>query len=70
MSDSFAWVRTLLACGIHTVLFMVAAWDIWAVASDKPELTVSHLIQRWAIENPVLPVAIGIVIGHLFWPIR
>jgi len=68
--EQFTWVPIALAVAVHVVLIGVAAWDLTAVATSHPDLSVSHLFQRWAIENPILPLALGIIVGHLFWPIR
>jgi len=68
--DDFAWVRVVLASLVHVVLLLIAAWDLTAAATNHPELSVSALTQRWAIENPVLPLAVGVIMGHLFWPIQ
>lgn len=67
--DNYLWVRTALAIAIHVVILCVAAWDLAAIATGHPTLSVSHLTQGWAKENPILPLLVGVVIGHLFWPI-
>jgi hypothetical protein len=68
--EEFTWVRVVLAISVHAVILCVAAWDLCAAATGHPTLSVSHLTQAWARENPVLPLAVGVVMGHLFWPIR
>lgn len=68
--EELSWVRVVLAVAIHVVISAVAAWDLAAVASGHGNFTVSSLIQKWAIEAPSLPLAVGFVIGHLFWPVR
>lgn len=68
--EDFGWVRIALAVGVHIVVGLVAAWDLAAAATGNPTLSVSHLTQAWARDNPVLPLAVGVVMGHLFWPIR
>lgn len=68
--DDLGWVRIVLAVAVHVVLVLVAAWDLTAAATNHPEMSVSALTQRWAIENPVLPLAVGVIMGHLFWPIQ
>lgn len=68
--EEFTWVRIALAVAIHAIVLCVAAWDLAALASSNPGLTVSRLVQQWAIENPILPLAVGVTMGHLFWPVR
>lgn len=66
----FVWVRVLLAVTMHAVILLVFAWDLFALATGHPELSVSALTQEWAKTNPVLPLATGLLLGHLFWPLH
>ncbi len=70
MVEDLRWVRVVLAVSIHVVIIACAAWDLLAIGFQRDEYTVSSLIQRWAIENPVLPLAVGVLMGHLFWPVK
>jgi hypothetical protein len=47
-------------------LSVVGAWDIAAGLGWVAGPTVSALIRDWAIKWPMLPFAIGFLIGHLF----
>lgn len=62
--------QTTLAIAFHVLLFLVAIWDITTFALDKPGASISSITQSWARSNPIFAVAIGVLIGHLFWPIN
>jgi len=49
---------------------IVGAWDIVAVARGTPADTVSRTMLDWSAIYPVLPLVIGIILGHTFWPQR
>lgn len=46
----------------------VAAWDIYATFRLEPGQTVSWVLQDWSRQWPVLPLFIGLLLGHLLWP--
>jgi len=48
---------------------IVGLFDIFALFFLTPEETVSFWIQRWFQQFPILAVALGVVIGHLAWPL-
>jgi hypothetical protein len=50
-------------------VFLVGAFDIYACFFLGPEETVSFWIQRWLIRLPIMGVVLGIVVGHLAWPL-
>ena len=52
---------------MHT---LVAAYDIYAAYFLPTGSTVSAVLQEWAIKFPAMPLVIGFVLGHLFWPVR
>jgi hypothetical protein len=60
----------LLAVSVMVVVALVAAWDIYAGAVQGATGSVSGIIQRWAVAYPILPFALGLVAGHLLWPVR
>lgn len=53
---------------LGTVLFLTI-YDLWAVSSC-PQSTISDVINRSARDYPILPFILGIVFGHIFWPLR
>lgn len=46
----------------------IAAYDIYAAANkrDKAE-TITAVLRRESRESPIIPLALGMVMGHLFW---
>lgn len=63
-------VRTFLAVGLIVWLAVVGLGDIWLGRRYGYAATVSAVIQDWARQWPVLPLLIGLLLGHLFWPLR
>ena len=49
-------------------LVIVGLWDLYAGWWTPPQSSVSAVIQEWSRRYPALPLAIGILLGHLFWP--
>jgi len=62
------WPPVVLAVALHLVIGAIGAWDIWAIARGNYRDTVSNLIGEWGATFPIMPLIVGIVIGHLFWP--
>jgi hypothetical protein len=58
------WSVILLA----STLILVGVYDLIAALFLPPQSTVSVVILDLARKHPILGVAVGIVIGHLFWP--
>lgn len=61
-------MRIILALALIAILAAVAVWDVYCAAIGQPENTVSATVQSWARDHVMLGVAVGIVIGHIFWP--
>jgi hypothetical protein len=59
-------------CFLILWIAAIVLWDVWVFCNLDPNWTVSATLLRWALARPILPlvvsVAIGILIGHLFWP--
>ena len=51
---------------ILSVLFIII-FDIIIYKMRGVESTVSRIVLYWAKEYPIIPFAVGVVIGHLFW---
>ena len=51
-------------------LWILAAvlFDLYAVACFPPSATISGQMTRWVEENPIIGVAIGVLVGHWCWP--
>ena len=49
------------------VLFGVT-WDMWVYVAGGYPATISHVVLGWSQAWPVVPFAVGVLCGHLFWP--
>lgn len=58
-----ATLAVVLAC-----CAALAAWDLYAYGRGGWPATVSYLVLTRARRHPILAVAVGVLIGHLFWP--
>jgi len=47
---------------------VVGVWDIYANFGLPPGQTVSWVLQDWSRQWPVLPLVMGLLLGHLLWP--
>lgn len=61
-------MRYWLAASLLVIVLLAGVWDIWVTASGTPEETVSAVLHQWSLAYPVLPLALGIILGHIFWP--
>lgn len=43
------------------------AWELYAFYRFGEEATISTVMLRWASDNPIIAVAVGVLIGHIFW---
>ena len=50
-------------------VFAVGVYDVFAFFFLQPNESVSFWLQRWMQDFPVLALLLGVVIGHLCWPI-
>jgi hypothetical protein len=51
--------------GAAAFLLAVEAWALKAPADNARLIT--HVVKDWARDYPILPFAIGVLMGHLFW---
>jgi heme/copper-type cytochrome/quinol oxidase subunit 2 len=61
-------MRVLLALILNSLLLGIGVWDVVAITRSRPEDTVSGLLYSWSLMYPILPLVIGVLIGHVFWP--
>ena len=62
--------QVVVGAALLVMLAVVAGWDMWQSAQGHSERTASQIIGDWSARWPLLPLAIGLIIGHLFWPRR
>jgi hypothetical protein len=58
--------KTLLGIGIGVVAY--AIWDTFLASNERKGDTISEVTLAESRKLPVIPFAVGIVAGHLFWP--
>jgi hypothetical protein len=51
---------------IAVIVALIIAYDVVALLFRLP--TISLTLLEWSREYPVIPLAIGIPLGHVFWP--
>lgn len=61
-------IVALLAC-----VALLVVWDIHVAVSEADKApgegaTISEVTLGFAKRHPVLPFAVGVICGHLFWP--
>ena len=49
---------------------ILIGWDVYVAVNGVPGDTISELTLGWAQNHPIIPMAVGVVCGHLFWPQR
>jgi hypothetical protein len=56
-----------------TIAFCIAvtvaaiAYDVLANAEGGVSATISRVLRAAAMDYPIIPFAVGVLIGHLFW---
>lgn len=62
-------MSTTLGLAVVGILVGAGAWDVYLWVSRSPGQTVSHVIGQWGAEFPPALIALGVLLGHLFWPV-
>ena len=63
-------MSAIMAMSLLVIIFLAGAWDVYVTFSGYPDATVSDIVQSWGMSYPILPLAVGVLLGHLFWPVR
>lgn len=56
-----------------TTWFLIAfvtagvAWDLYVYTRYGVDATISRVVRDWARVDPVVPFALGLLMGHFFW---
>lgn len=61
-------MRYILATLLLANVVGAGLWDIIATYRGDTHDTVSTTLREWSIAWPVLPLLVGVIIGHIFWP--
>lgn len=62
--------RAMLSWGLLMLAIAIGVWDIWVVSSGRQDMTVSSVLHDWSLRHPILPLTLGILLGHVFWPVH
>lgn len=52
------------------IIIWAGVWDVIAGLLWGEQATITYVVGQWSKEVPILPILVGIVMGHLFWPRR
>jgi uncharacterized membrane protein len=55
---------------IGLIVLIIACYDLFAILAWGSDYTFSTVILDLAQREPVVPLLVGVVLGHLFWPMR
>jgi len=61
-----AWTIGILV----TVSVVLIAWDVWAYYGGGGEATISVVVLGFAQDHPSVPFLLGVIAGHVLWPLR
>jgi len=61
-------MRTITATIIISTVMAWIGWDIYAAFNREAGDTISEVVLAAAQGKPIVPFAVGMIIGHLFWP--
>jgi hypothetical protein len=62
--DPTTLLFSLLALGL------IVVFDVWTLMKRGYATTISWTLYGMALRFPIIPFALGVVVGHLFWPNR
>lgn len=60
----------LIAAWLLVNVLAIAVYDVIAYFFLPPDQSVSYWLQTWFSAWPMLAVMVGVVIGHLCWPLH
>jgi hypothetical protein len=62
------WPALVIGVILLAVLAGAGLYDLYVSVTGYQRPTVSEVIRDWGTRFPPLLIAVGILIGHLFWP--
>lgn len=54
---------------VLVALIVILGWDAYRMLTVGFEGTISYFLYHTGSEYPIVPLLVGVVLGHLFWPI-
>ena len=61
-------MKNLTGYIIVATILIIGAYDIYVLIQGGLEATISHVTLTAATSYPIIPFAVGVICGHLFWP--
>lgn len=61
--------NVLVSIVLLTALLLVGLYDAIAMMFYGTSYTVSYVVRNWSSSFPIISLLVGLVIGHLFWPV-
>ena len=52
------------------IIGLITIYDIWTLAARGYDTTISWSLYTWSQGWPIIPFALGVLAGHLFFPNR
>lgn len=53
---------------IAVLILITAVYDVFALLAWGSQYTFSTVILDLAGKQPIVPLSLGVILGHLFWP--
>lgn len=63
-------VKTITGIVIVAAFLIIVGYDVWAVLQGGIDSTISAVVFDFAHQYPIIPFATGVLMGHLYWPVR
>jgi hypothetical protein len=61
--DGKTWTEAFLLIWI----IAAGAWDLFAGLKWGRQATISLVMGQWAHDWPIVALALGVILGHVFW---
>jgi hypothetical protein len=55
---------------IYFIIAAVAIFDVWVILAKSKQESISAYIIRGSRKYPLVTLIVGVVLGHLYWPMR
>lgn len=59
--------RAVTAAVLVAAALLLVGYDVYAFLAGGVEATISRTVYEWAQRWPILPFALGVLTGHLFF---
>ncbi len=59
--------NVIVAAFLVLTALAVVVYDTWALAYRNETWTITYVLRGWSSDFPILPLIIGILLGHIFF---